>query len=27
VVVNQIGPAWYPKTVEVQCNKVPFKAK
>ncbi|MBB1339832.1 Bor/Iss family lipoprotein [Pseudoalteromonas sp. SR44-2] len=27
VVVNQIGPAWYPKTVAVQCNKVPFKAK
>ncbi|AUL74365.1 hypothetical protein ATS72_012525 [Pseudoalteromonas sp. 13-15] len=27
VVVNQIGPAWYPKTVEVSCTKVPFKAE
>ncbi|WP_405598621.1 MULTISPECIES: Bor/Iss family lipoprotein [unclassified Pseudoalteromonas] len=23
--VNQVGPAWYPKTVEVSCTKVPFK--
>ena len=27
LVVNEVGPAWYPKTVEVSCAKVPYKVQ
>lgn len=27
LVVNQVAPIWYPKTVEVQCNTAPFKVQ
>ncbi|KPM81253.1 Bor family protein [Pseudoalteromonas sp. ACER1] len=23
--VNQVGPIWYPKTVEISCAQVPYK--
>ncbi|TMP74080.1 hypothetical protein [Pseudoalteromonas sp. S1608] len=25
--VNEVGPVWYPKTVEVDCVKVPYKVQ
>lgn len=27
LVVNDLGPIWYPKTVEVSCAKVPYKVQ
>ncbi|BDF96261.1 Bor family protein [Pseudoalteromonas haloplanktis] len=27
LVVNEVGPIWYPKTVEVSCAKVPYQVK
>ncbi|MBE0377452.1 MULTISPECIES: Bor/Iss family lipoprotein [Pseudoalteromonas] len=27
LVVNEVGPIWYPKTVEVSCAQVPYKVQ